>query len=163
MHTLKRCETCKEAKPLDSFSKDRRRKGGLRGQCKACVKIYRAKYYAENTEALKAYNAKYYAENAQAINARSAKWRAENPDKASAAWARRRAAKLERTPAWANQADIEAVYASRVRMQECLGIEMHVDHIVPLRGKDVSGLHVAHNLQVIPAFENIRKNNKHEV
>jgi hypothetical protein len=44
-----------------------------------------------------------------------------------------------------------------------LGIEFHVDHIIPLRGKKVSGLHVPQNIRVIPGVENMRKTNKFEV
>jgi hypothetical protein len=38
------------------------------------------------------------------------------------------------------------------------GFEWHVDHVIPLQGKKVSGFHVPSNIQVIPASENVRKN-----
>lgn len=72
------------------------------------------------------------------------------------AWyAKRRALKLRATPAWANEEKIKKIYA------ECPKGH-HVDHIVPLQGRKVCGLHVEDNLQYLPAAENIRKSNKHE-
>lgn len=75
---------------------------------------------------------------------------------------KRRAAKLNRTPPWADLDAMRAIYDKSQRLTAETGIPHHVDHILPLQGKLVSGLHVAANLQVIPASENIRKRNKYE-
>jgi hypothetical protein len=75
--------------------------------------------------------------------------------------AKRRAAKLQRTPAWADNDAIKAVYAEARRLTRETGVPHQVDHVVPLRGKLVSGLHVQNNLLVIPAVENGRKFNRH--
>jgi excisionase family DNA binding protein len=66
----------------------------------------------------------------------------------------------QRTPKWA---DLSAIYAFYYRCEEIsrrTGIPHHVDHIVPLFGRNVSGLHVGENLRVIPASENLRKSNR---
>ena len=60
----------------------------------------------------------------------------------------------KRTPTWANREAIDAIYAEARRMN------MTVDHIVPLRGKTVSGLHVENNLQLLTREENARKGNR---
>lgn len=66
----------------------------------------------------------------------------------------RDAALKMRTPTWANREAIDAIYAEAQRTN------MTVDHIVPLRGKTVSGLHVEHNLQLLTREENARKSNR---
>ena len=66
----------------------------------------------------------------------------------------RDAALKVRTPTWANREAIDAIYAEAQRMN------MTVDHIVPLRGKTVSGLHVEYNLQLLTHGENARKGNR---
>ena len=71
----------------------------------------------------------------------------------------RKALKLGRIPKWADLAAIDAVYAEADRRRE-LGEDVHVDHQVPLQGRTVSGFHVAHNLQIIPATDNHRKGNR---
>lgn len=49
-------------------------------------------------------------------------------------------------------------YLQAQTLREVLGENYHVDHIVPLKGKTVCGLHCETNLQILPAAENIRKN-----
>jgi hypothetical protein len=73
----------------------------------------------------------------------------------------RRAAKIQRTPAWADLKAIEEIYLKAAEMSKG-AVKYHVDHIIPLRGALVSGLHVEGNLQIITAAENTRKCNKWE-
>lgn len=93
------------------------------------------------------------------------KYRGENPGVSASYCAKRRASKLQATPKWLTEEhlqDIEQTYVEAKELQ-WLSIEpLQVDHIVPLQGKNVSGLHVPWNLQILPRPINCRKNNKHE-
>lgn len=82
-------------------------------------------------------------------------WRRANPDKVNLIAANKRAAKLKRTPSWADRDAIRFFY-------ECCPAGYHVDHIIPLQGKLVSGLHIETNLQWLPIIDNIRKGNSFE-
>lgn len=75
--------------------------------------------------------------------------------KATALAAKARATAMGALPAWADPKAIEAVYAEAAR----LGLE--VDHVVPLKGKQACGLHVAGNLRLLTKLENQQKGNRY--
>lgn len=76
-------------------------------------------------------------------------------------WAALRRKQIRKqTPQWANLEAIKHVYKTRQEIEAKTGTPHHVDHIIPLRGDYISGLHVADNLQVIPATKNLQKGNK---
>lgn len=121
------------------------------------------------------YEKSRYRADVEKFRKKSAEWRSRNPDKvkaqkeksrlpefdhqkrfpwlANARNARRRAAKWQRTPFWSEKEAIKEFYKNCPK-------GYHVDHIVPLRGETVSGLHVLANLQYLPASENCAKGNK---
>ena len=68
----------------------------------------------------------------------------------------------QRMPPWANGAAIRAIYAEARRLTRETGIQHHVDHVIPLQGEFVTGLHVETNLQILPAADNIKKRNRYE-
>ena len=69
---------------------------------------------------------------------------------------KRRSAKKHRTPAWANLEAIKTIYANCPE-------GYHVDHVIPLQGKNVSGFHIESNLQYLSASENSKKFNKYQI
>lgn len=76
---------------------------------------------------------------------------------------KRRAAKLQRTPPWADLDAMRAIYAEAHRLTHETGTPHHVDHEIPLQGELVSGLHVHTNLQILTGSENSKKRNRFEV
>lgn len=91
---------------------------------------------------------------------RDRQYRLKNPSKFAARAAARRARQLRATPPWADRTRIAAVYAECRRVSLTTGIVHNVDHIYPLRGKDVCGLHVHENLQIITESANLSKGNR---
>lgn len=93
--------------------------------------------------------------------ARNSAWKKDNKPKVQASIAKRTASKLSATPTWADTELIEAFYRRSDAESALTGIQHHVDHIVPLQGKTVCGLHNEFNLQVLPGSVNQSKSNRH--
>jgi 5-methylcytosine-specific restriction endonuclease McrA len=116
-------------------------------------------------------NAKYmawYHENFEKIKdkkyAKDKAWRDKNKDIINSFTAKRRVIKLQRMPKWLtkeNKLQIKAMYTLATSLNKSTGVQWHVDHIIPLQGKNVSGLHVPENLQVVLGSLNNRKSNKY--
>lgn len=103
--------------------------------------------------------------NAEKVQNDYKEWRKNNPDKTRTYDAMRRAARMQRTPCWLTEDDkvlIERKYTLAQKKTENTGEKWVVDHILPLRGELVSGLHVPANLRVIKHTTNARKSNKYE-
>ena len=126
--------------------------------------IERAKAVAEywaNPEKKRARAAAYREQNSDALRVKYKEWGAKNRHIQAAHAKARHARKLQAMPAWANKAAMQRFYEEAHRLVSETGMPHDVDHIVPLKSKQVCGLHVEHNLQVLPATDNRRKNNRH--
>jgi len=132
-------------------------------------------YRLNNQEQYREYQSKWREDNREKSNAYTRKWRSENPEKqyqASRNWVKavpgrqyalsrsRKKHIKQATPSWANFRYIRLFYEMAKMEEERLGVPVHVDHIIPLRGKNVCGLHVEDNLQLLTAKDNLRKNNR---
>lgn len=113
---------------------------------------YCAKHF-EHTAIRVRYRKRFYRQNREKVKAaRRAYYQSHKPE-SMANNAARRAALLRATPKWSEKAEITEFFRNRPAGYE-------VDHIYPLRGQSVSGLHVLANLQYLPKRENRRKRNK---
>lgn len=175
---MKYCKACDAHKDLADFSVNRQTKDGLEFYCKACKKAASAAHYKKNKtkanarsrawakvnpESAREAERAWHARNKENVAAYNKAWAQANPHMKNAAEARRRSAKLLRTPGWLTAEDfaaIEFTYAWAKVLEASTGIPHHVDHVYPLQGRYVSGLHVPANLQVLTASENRSKHNK---
>jgi hypothetical protein len=171
---VKTCSKCKVEKTVSEFSNRSSRKDGKSYRCKACD----AAYFSNRSEDTRkkaedriksgrydSYYAEYRKDHKDTTKEYDKAYRALNRPKRNSAEAKRHASKLKATPPWLTEqhfAEIKAVYFHARDCQVVTGEGYHVDHIVPLQGKNVCGLHVPWNLQVLPAAVNIRKNNRYE-
>ncbi len=115
-----------------------------------------------NKERVYAKNIAWAKANREKVRPIANRWVANHPVESYLACVTRRAHKLRRTPSWADLSKIKLLYEEAHALSAMLDTPFHVDHVIPLRGKKVSGLHVHTNLQILPGGENIGKGNKFE-
>jgi uncharacterized protein (DUF924 family) len=136
-----------------------------------------SKRYKEKREEISQKSKEYYQKNSKEICVRVSQYNRKNKEKIrvarkayalknsavlSAAKANRKKHVKKATPFWADMHLIKIKHKERVAMTNMTGLEHHVDHIVPLQGENVCGLHIASNMRVILARDNISKRNKWE-
>ena len=110
--------------------------------------LRKQQYRIANSEKVKAAYKQYYEANYPRMLAKRNKQHAD---------------KLKRTPAWLTDDEywmIEQAYELASLRTKMFGVPWHVDHVLPLRGKMVSGLHTPYNMRVILGVENLRKGNR---
>lgn len=152
------CRKCGTEKPLTDFNKDATKNLGVRRICKPCHRSEVAQYVQDHREQWKVACRRWYDNNKDRKLAYDQQYRANYTERqkelkrlvTNARWRVLRSA----MPAWADAKAMRDFYAEAARTG------MHVDHIVPLRGRIVSGLHVPANLCLLPPSENQRKSNR---
>lgn len=169
---MKICNRCKEAKPLTAFGKDSRAKDKLKGDCKTCnslmTKQSAAKHFTEERQAAKLQQQREIRatpagrEYAREATQRSNHKRYADPVKRAEILARSAHRRAVYACAYPDETDaIAAIYQEAIQLEIEDGIPRHVDHIIPLNGKNACGLHVVANLQILTAFENQSKGNRY--
>lgn len=180
--TTRQCKTCGETKLFARgtwlWAKSR---GAQGSECLACCKLRDKAAYAARghvvTEARKLWlqrnpgkvaevTAAWRSANKDHIRKLNKQWLAANPGYSAEACMKRHALKLQCEPRWLSaehKAAIKQLYAQAALLTQSTGVQHSIDHIVPLQGSKVTGLHVLWNLQVMPLRENIRKGNRYAV
>jgi hypothetical protein len=178
MLNMKICTNCNQVKPFEAFYASSTHRSGYASWCKVCESERCKIKNQKNREKRLAVARVYRNANKEKINASIKNWQERNKERYAMyfvkhrennrayhneKWMRRDAAKKQRTPTWLSKNHIKQMqveYELAKWCTEVTGIPYHVDHIVPLQGKIVSGLHVPWNLQVIPAKTNRSKSNR---
>jgi hypothetical protein len=136
------------------------------GECLACRAESLVEWRKSNPDKVKAHNSAQYEKHAEKLKLKARDWEKKNPTKVLAKTRLMQAKKRQRSPKWLTVDErwmLQQAYELAAMRTKMLGVLFEVDHIIPLHGKNVSGLHVPENLQVIPALQNRSKSNRFEV
>ena len=153
--TERQCATCKEIKPIKEFSiRTRTRTDGSKyittpASCKVCRNEKAFKYRKENQEVIRAYR-------------KSPKRKADNKMRQKIKEIRKSHPAVPNWLTLEQKKEIRKLHLKQKQIRDTQNKEYHIDHIVPLNGETVCGLHVPWNLQLIPEKENLSKSNNWE-
>lgn len=171
---LKVCSKCKIGRPLDDFHAQRGGRFNKRADCKTCNNSRAKKYAEDNKDKVLERKAEYRANNKEkhkkwndardkdSLKASYKKYREANRPKRANAQAKRRAIKNSATPSWYSELDdfvLQEAYNLASDRKKSTGFDWQVDHMIPLQARNVCGLQVWNNFQVIPAILNRLKRN----
>ncbi len=162
----KTCKECQSSHKRAYYIKNResllKKRAEYRKNNKDKIKKYQEEYSCENPQVARKAKKKWRLkpENKEQMANLSKNWAVNNRDKRRYMSSRRRASKLNATPKWADMEKIAGVYTGAKKLEDLMGLKFHVDHIIPLQGENVCGLHIWENLQVLEASLNIKKGNK---
>lgn len=118
------------------------------------------RYRAENAGAVAATKRAYYRANTTKLRVAREAWIVDNRHVVRHHNAKRKKLIRRATPPWVDIEKVKAVYREAERIEAATGVPHHVDHIIPLQGADVCGLHVPWNLRPLPAAMNLGKKNR---
>jgi hypothetical protein len=183
----KTCSKCGDEKELSFFNKHRGKPMGVYSSCRLCQSKEKAKARARDRKAYNCRSLDWYRDNRQRASENTKRWRMANPEMRTAAWDRwyaenreavrqyrrehqdsarnahytaiRRARFKAAVVPWADLEAIQVFYREARRLTRETGERWVVDHVLPLKGRGVCGLHVETNLQVIPYSANAHKGN----
>lgn len=144
----KHCSSCDDIKSILKYSSQKDKWNNLCNNCSECDSNRTSKYYINNLN--------------DSLETKK-KYRLDNLDKYAAYTAKYKAAKIKATPKWLTTEqykEILAFYIEARYLEKETGVKYHVDHIIPLQGKTVCGLHVPWNLQILTSTANLNKSNK---
>ena len=158
---MKTCTKCSQNKELNNFYKSSSGKG-LRATCKDCHSCLSKVYNKNSKEIRNSKSKEWYQANRTKKDEKTKEWYRLHPEARNFKSANYRARKLQATPSWLTEDQklhIKHYYELSSLLSEQLE-PMAVDHVIPLKGKDVCGLHVPWNLQITTISDNSKKRNK---
>lgn len=158
------CIICAKKYSKD-FSEDVAKKRARYLRKREQVLEQKKEYYKKNREEIRAKQSEYVSKNREKLLLANRQWRKNNPEKARANDVKNRYNRYQAIPPWLTdeqQREINAIYRKCKMITRETGIKHHVDHIIPINGRNVCGLHIPDNLQILTASENCSKKNSFE-